>query len=116
MKRTCLLGERRPGWNLEDGRWPGFSSMKVKGRDIWTVLNAGAGRVGSDTKAGLDRGGLMLRFEKSSSSVLLDCSSFACGIADLTGMMCAGAGEGEGDCLVPDSVSDSATLESGGEK
>lgn len=115
MKRTCLLGERRSVLNLEDGRWPGFSSMKVKGRDIWTVLNAGAARVGSDT-ARLDRGGLMLRFGIAISSVLVDCSSFSFGVVDLPEIMCAGTGGGEGEPRIPDSMSDSATLESGGEK
>lgn len=115
MKRTCLLGVRRPGWNLDDGRWPGFSSMKVKGRDIWTVLNADADRVGSDTVR-LDRGGLMLRFGVAISSMLVEFSSFAFGVAGLTGIMCAGTGGGEGELRASDRLSDSATLESGGEK
>lgn len=116
MKRTCLLGEMWPGWNLEDGRWPGFSSMKVKGRDIWTALNADASTAASDTTAELDRAGLMLRSAFAGSSRFAFCSSLDCGIADLTGTMWAGTARGEGETLMPDSMSGSATLESGGEK
>lgn len=117
MKRTCLLDERRPGCKLEDGRWPGFSSMKVKGRDIWTVLNAGEDRIGSGSDTvELDRGGLVFGFGTAISSVLVDCSSFSFGVADLTRIMCAGTGGGEGELMIADSMYDSATLESGGEK
>lgn len=88
----------------------------MKGRDIWTVLNGGAVRVGSDTKAGLDCGWPVLGFGIASSPVLSDCSSFVDDVVVLTGVMCAGTGGGEGDLVMPDSVSDSAALESGGEK
>lgn len=77
MKRTCLLGKRWPGCNLEDGRWPGVSSIKVKGRDIWTALNAGAGRAVSGATADVDREGLILCFEVARYSGFLDDSSLA---------------------------------------